>query len=82
MKKIHKIILALLAVYFCLAHVTNRIEVSTLQDRSARMEQIILQQARQQQQILLNQEKSMSPGATGPGAEPWHPDTDDMPDLV
>jgi len=79
MKKIHKLILVLLAVYLCLAHVTSRLEMSSLQDRSAQMEALLLHQAQQQQQILANQEKSMS---NGQGAQPWHPDTDDIPDLV
>lgn len=79
MKKTHKLILVLLAVYFCLSHVTNRLEVSSLQERSAQMETLILQQARLQKQILANQEKSMNHGQS---AQPWHPDTDDIPDLV
>lgn len=79
MKKMHKLILGLLAVYFCLAHVTSRLEVTALQERSAQMESLILHQARQQKQILANQEKSLD---NGNSAQPWHPDTDDIPDLV
>jgi hypothetical protein len=76
-KKSHKLILFLLAVYFCLAHVTTRLELSNLEARSVQMEELLLQQARQQQQILANQKKSMSRNA-----QPWHPDTDGIPDLV
>ena len=78
MKKSHKLILILVAVYFCLAHVTSRIEISALQDKSTRLEDLLLQSARQQQQILLNQERSRQ----GQANEPWHPDTDQIPDLV
>jgi hypothetical protein len=79
MKKTHKLILFLLAVYFCLAHVTSRLEISSLQQRSVQMETLLLQQARQQKQILANQEKSMN---SGKSEQPWHPDTDGIPDLV
>ncbi len=79
MKKSHKLILVLLAVYFCLAHVTSRLEMSSLQKRSNQMETLLLQQARQQKQILANQKKSMS---SGQGEQLWHPDTDGIPDLV
>jgi len=77
LKKTHKLILFLLAVYFCLSHVTTRLEMSNLQARSVQMEELLLQQSRQQQQILANQQKSMAEGA-----RPWHPDTDGIPDLV
>jgi len=78
MKKTHKLILCLLAVYFCLSHVTSRLEISALKERSAQMEEILLQQVRQQQQILANQKKSMS----GSRSRPRHPGTDGIPDLV
>jgi len=77
MKKSHKLIIILLAVYFCLAHVTSRIEITTLQDKSVQLENLLLQQVQQQQQILANQEKSH-----GQANRPWHPDTDQIPDLV
>lgn len=81
MKKTHKLILVLLVVYFTIAHVTHRLEISALNQRSIQMETVLLQQAQQQQQILANQQKSMSPG-NKQGNQPWHPDTDTIPDLV
>ena len=81
MKRTHKLILVLLIMYFTLAHVTYRLEISSLMNRSAQMEALLLQQAQQQQQILANQEKSMAPG-NKQSVQPWHPDTDDIPDLV
>lgn len=79
MKKTHKLILALLAVYFCMSHVTSRLEMSTLQERSDQMETLLLHQVQQQKQILANQEKSMT---HGPGFQPRHPDTDNIPVLI
>lgn len=79
MKKTHKLILLLLAVYFSLAHVTSRLEMSTMQKRSAQMETLLLEQAQQQQQILANQKKSMSSGQNAPA---WNPDSGEIPDLV
>ncbi len=78
MKRTHKLILVLLIIYFTLAHVTYRLEISSLMNRSAQMEAMLFQQ---QEQILANQEKSMVPG-NKQSVQPWHPDTDEIPDLV
>lgn len=46
MKASHKLILFLLAVYFALMHITTRIELRSLRDRSDRLEMLLLMEER------------------------------------